>query len=800
MLSSIEEDSIGRRVMDASSLRDGFRVSDWLIEPRASRATDGSGRVVELTQNQTQLLVTLALRHGEAVGKRTLREALWPDATGSDDKLRETIASLRALFGENPRHPRYIASVGQDGYALVAHFEPAPQRAEPVPARPAARLHRLLTELRRRSVIKVGASYLLAMWIILQVAQVTFAPLHFPGWWMTALTILAILGLPIVIVLAWTYEITPQGVVVDPGSGGAGLVNLPKPRHLLAPAIVFGVAAMAGVTGLAWWRTIDTPVEFPGAGGTADTEPGPQSVAVLPLVDLSPSGGNAWLGDGLSEELSTRLAQVPGLRVAARTSAFEFRGKNLDVRRIGQSLGVRHVLEGSVRREGEGVRVTVQLIDARTGYHVWAGNFDRAWRDVLTLQDDIARSVTAALQVVLMDTKGGAAAARATLLDARAVDPYLEGLALLRQPGDRSSLAEAQQAFRAAIAIAPDFAGAHAGLCRALARSFDQSRDRRALDEAEVACQRSLALDATLIDTEKALAGLYVSDGKFRPAADSYSRVIARNPRDADALLGLGQAYEGLGRAREAEASLRKATEIEPAYWSTHMALGRFLFQRGRADEALAAFSRVTELVPASAVAWSNVGAALQLKGDLASAEKAYAASLKLEPSRGAYSNVATIQFVLGRFDDAARNFEKAVALGEHDQVVHGNLADALWQIEGRREEAVRVYGRAIKLAEQELASTPNDSILRAQVGYYYGRIGEAQRSLAYLDEALRAGPELLYVQYYRGVAAADRGDRETALAAVSDMIRLGYPREQLRSAPEFRSLLADPEYKKLVG
>jgi tetratricopeptide (TPR) repeat protein len=119
--------------------------------------------------------------------------------------------------------------------------------------------------------------------------------------------------------------------------------------------------------------------------------------------------------------------------------------------------------------------------------------------------------------------------------------------------------------------------------------------------------------------------------------------------------------------------------------------------------------------------------------------------------------------------------------------------------MEERREEAVRVYRRAVELAEEELASTPNDSILRAQLGYYYGRIGEAQRSLAYLDEALRAGPELLYVQYYRGVAAADRGDRETALAAVSDMIRLGYPREQLRSAPEFSSLLHDPEYMRLM-
>ena len=784
--------------MDADSLtRNGFRVGDWLIEPAAARATDAAGRTVELTHHQSQLLVALALRHGEPVARRSLRESLWPGAAGTEEKLRETVASLRTLFADNPRHPRYIASVGQDAYELLAQFSAAaPPVAAPSTGR---RLHWLLGELRRRNVIKVAVSYLIGTWIVLQVAQVTFAPLHFPDWWMTALTILAIIGLPIVAALAWTYEITPQGIVLDAaGHGAAAVVKLPRARQSLAPAIVVGVAAMAAVTGFAWWRSIDVPA-VPENGAAAEAMAVPPSIAVLPLVDLTPQGDTAWLGDGLSEELSTRLAQVPGLRVAARTSSFEFRGRNLDIRRIGQSLGVRHVLEGSVRRDGDAVRVTVQLIDARTGFHVWAGNFDRAWRDVLSLQDEIARSVAAALRVVLVDAPGATSAA-SNLLDARAVDPYLEGLALLRQPGDRRSLDDAEQAFRTAIGIAPRFAGAHAGLCRALARSFDHTRDRETLADAEQACQRSLALDATLIDTEKALASLYGSDGRYRDAADAYSRVIARNARDADALLGLGQAYDGLGRAREAESTLRKATDIEPAYWSTHMALGRFLFQRGRADEALAAFRRVTQLVPTSAMAWSNVGAALQLKGDLAGAEKAYVASLKLGPSKGAYSNVATIQFVLGRFEDAAANFARAVELSPHDQVVHGNLADALWQIEGRRSEATSAYRRAIDLAERELAATPNDSILRAQVGYYYGRVADPQRSLAYLDEALRAGPELLYVQYYRGVAAADRGDRDTALAAVSDMIKLGYPREQLRSAPEFRSLLQDPEYKKLVG
>ena len=172
--------------MDAASLtRDGFRVGDWLIEPGASRATDSAGRSVELTQNQSRLLVALALHHGEPVSRRALRDSLWPGAAGTEEKLRETVAGLRTLFAESARHPRYIASVGQDAYALLAHFQsvtpPAPSSGSPPTA---GRLHWLLAELRRRNVVKVAVSYLIGMWIVLQVAEVTFAPLHFPGWWM----------------------------------------------------------------------------------------------------------------------------------------------------------------------------------------------------------------------------------------------------------------------------------------------------------------------------------------------------------------------------------------------------------------------------------------------------------------------------------------------------------------------------------------------------------------------------------------------------------------------------------------
>ena len=159
------------------------------------------------------------------------------------------------------------------------------------------------------------------MWIVLQVAQVTFAPLRFPDWWMTALTILAVIGLPIVVVLAWTYEITPQGIMVDAGADGTGVARrLPRARQSIAPVHRRRRRPDGGGHGL---RVVASPRRrtLRLTAVAPAPEPGARSVAVLPLVDMSAAGGNAYLGDGLSEELSTRLAQMPGLRVAARTSA-----------------------------------------------------------------------------------------------------------------------------------------------------------------------------------------------------------------------------------------------------------------------------------------------------------------------------------------------------------------------------------------------------------------------------------------------------------------------------------------------
>lgn len=775
--------------MEAADNRRGFRLGDWVIRPDAAVAT-GPGRSRALTPDQLAVLLLLAARPEDAVPQSELRDAAFAGDDDGEARLLATLRQLRELLGGSADDRHYIVHVGHDAWALVADITPltttdggddasAPRRTF------GGRLQHFITELRRRSVLKVGGAYLVGMWIMLQVAEVTFEPLHFPQWWMTALTILAVLGLPIVVVLAWSYEITPGGIVLDPGDGS----RLPRPRarRAIAPALVAGVTLMAGVTGYAWWQSIDTSSRPP------PLEPGDASVAVLPLVDMSPAGGIAYLADGLSEELSAALAQIPGLRVAARTSAFEFKGQSVDVRRIGEALGVRHVLEGSVRRDGDRLRVTVQLVDAATGYHVWARSYDRNWSDVIAIQDDIARSVTEALKVVLVadsgDTKGKAPV-DPVAPDVRALDPYLAGLALMRKSGDLSVMKEAEDRFSEAIAIAPEFARAHAGLCRVRIRMYQRTRDDSYVALAETACRRALELDPGQIETEKGLADLYLASGRNAESEAICRQLVARYPSDADGHLCLGAAQSAAGHLPEAERSLRAAVQAEPSYWVPHSKLGGFLFEQGRADEAIAEFREVTRLTPSSSSAYSNLGAALQFKGDDKGAEAAYKRAIAIEPSASALSNLGTLNYFAGRYDQAVEDYRRATAIATRDQEIWGNLGDAYWQL-GQHDEALAAYRKAVELATRDLEKQPKDAGMLSRLGYYHGRLGDPARADDYLDRAEAVAQDNPYSAYYRAIAAADRGDDERARALASRAAELGYPEDALQ---------ADPALKKVLG
>jgi TolB-like protein/Flp pilus assembly protein TadD len=654
-----------------------------------------------------------------------------------------------------------------------------------VPAAGSSRsLAALFLELKRRNVLKVMGAYAVGMWLVLQVAQTTFEPLQLPAWWMTALTILAVVGVPIVLVLAWSYEITPGGIVLDQGAPGG--FKLPRARRALAPALVAGVALMAAVTGFAWWRTLGG--ESAGSEQARGFVPSPESIAVLPFVDMSPEGESAYLGDGLSEELSSDLAKLPKLRVAARTSAFAFRGKDIDVRKIGEQLGVRYVLEGSVRREGNRVRVTAQLIDAVSGFHAWTDSYDRPWQDLIGIQQEISGAIAKQLQTVLTPEVAQRLSTLPTL-NPRAYDFYLAGLSKLRQAGSDTVLEEAESFFRRSLDADPGFARAQAGLCEVTIKRYERNNDTGLVPAAEAACRAALEADPTLKETELALGKLYLVSGRLEQSEAVYRSLLTRAPGDADVRIGLGRALARSNRTAEAEKSFREAIIVEPSYWGAYNSLGNFLFNLGRSEEAAGAYKRVTELAPGNPSGFNNLGAARMTAGDLDGAAKAFEQSLEIEPSRGAYSNLGTLYYALGRMEEAAAMYSRAVDIAPEDFSTRGSLADAHWFLPNGRDRATQEYRRAAALAEKALAIDATDGDTSALLGYYYARLGENERSIRYLKRALELAPDSPHVSYFAAIAAAARGDNQEASRMINHALEQGYPRALAVPDPALRGV-----------
>jgi TolB-like protein len=336
-----------------------------------------------------------------------------------------------------------------------------------------------IEELKRRNVVKIGVLYIVAAWLTLQVAELLFDALELPSAWLRLVLALVILGFPIALIFSWVFELTPEGIKREKDVDRSRSVTGETGRKINTLIVVLLVIAIGTVAvdrlvpeqaepvaqAPAPAPVATSPAEVPGET-TAEAPAGPpdRSIAVLPFANMSGDVENEYFADGLSEEILNFLAGVPDLQVTARTSSFQFKGKNADVREIGGALNVANVLEGSVRRAGDQARITAQLIRASDGYHLWSATYDRQMDDVFEIQTEIAESVTRALGVVLDDAQ------RQQMIDAgvREVDAfvyYQRGLEKFWKAHgehfDLAMMAEAAELFGEAIRIEPDFADAY---------------------------------------------------------------------------------------------------------------------------------------------------------------------------------------------------------------------------------------------------------------------------------------------------------------------------------------------------
>jgi TolB-like protein len=361
-------------------------------------------------------------------------------------------------------------------------------------------------ELKRRNVIRVGVAYVALGWVLAQAADFAFDMFGAPEWALRTFVVALLLGLPIVLVFSWAFELTPEGIKREKDVDRSASITT-QTAHKLNKTIVVLLIFAVGVVALD--RVL--PRGERTAEPTAVTQD--QSIAVLPFADLSPGQTDAYLGQGLAEELLNALAQFPALRVAARTSAFAVAEDGLDLREVGEVLGVAHVLEGSIRRSGDRLRITAQLIRASDGFHLWSETYERAMTDIFAIQDEIVRELSLALQVRL-GVGAGANRVSGRHVEPRAYDSYLRGLQYWSNRHTDENRIDAIRSFRLATEIDPEMADGWAAYALSLMHSTRDAETSSLqyeewLPEIRKALLTALELDPNLARTHAGLALFY---------------------------------------------------------------------------------------------------------------------------------------------------------------------------------------------------------------------------------------------------------------------------------------------------
>ena len=533
-------------------------------------------------------------------------------------------------------------------------------------------------ELKRRNVYKVAIAYAVVAWLLMQIATQVFPFLEIPNWAIRLVIMLIVIGFPIALVIAWAFELTPEGLKRTEFAD-----ELPRktPRNRAWIYVVI-VAGAISVSLFFFGRYTATSKQ------TGLTEVPAKSIAVLPFVDLSQAKDQEYFCDGISEEILDALAKVEGLRVVARTSSFSFKGKNADVGEIAQKLNVQNVLEGSLRREGNRIRITAQLINARNGFHIWSDTFERELQGVFAVQDEITRSIVDALKIKL-----AVAPPVRTPGSTEAYDLYLKGL-YYSNKSDEENLRKSLSLFQQALDKDPNFARAWTGIAKAWEQLADAYvRPLEAYPKVKEAASKALALD-----DKDAEAHCYLGEVKLlidRDVAGGEAEVkralqLDRNSATAHFYMSWlksvqGDCDEGVKQIQEAE----KLDPLSPMIIDS--AVERYL-GADRLDDAISAGKRVLQVDPNYIYFDSTLAGAYREKRDFQEAVALYekAQTVTHFPSAG----LAITYAKMGRLEDARRVLNQRIEKSRQQYVPADSIA-AVYVALGDKEEAFRWLERA---------------------------------------------------------------------------------------------------------
>lgn len=491
----------------------------------------------------------------------------------------------------------------------------------------------LFAELKRRNVYKVAVAYAIVGWLLIQIATSTFPALEIPQWAVKLVIVFVVLGFPVALVLAWAFELTPEGIKRTEEVSPNKSIRHMAGRKLIGIVVVLVVIA-AGFFAFPLLRPKAT-------GPTRATAPAPipasppiseKSIAVLPFASLSEDKANAYFAEGIQDEILTRLSKIADLKVISRTSTLKFKNAPENLPDIAKQLGVANIVEGSVQRSGDQVRVNVQLIKAATDSHLWADIYDRKLTDIFAVESEIAKSIAEKLQAKLTAPEL-IAVTKSHTSNPEAYELYLKGRFFWnRRTG--ANLRKAIEYFSDSISKDPSYAVAYVGLADSysLLPNYGAGSPEKSMPPAMAAVQRALELDGTSAEAHASFGRILCYDYYFDRSVTELARAIELDPNNAMARHWFSSGpLMGLGDFDRAIAEGKRSIELDPLSLINNADLGWVYCNARRYDDAIAQARKTLELDPSFYLAHYYLGHALQFSGHLPEATTAYAKAAELD-------------------------------------------------------------------------------------------------------------------------------------------------------------------------
>ena len=564
------------------------------------------------------------------------------------------------------------------------------------------------------------------------------------------------------------------GPLPDPAPAAQRRRTDGRMRRAWAPLLL---AAALGVAALAAWS-------FQQRQAVA-AEP---SIAVLPFAGIGPAGEDGYFAEGLAIEMHDALAAVPGLDVVAvRGLAPDDR----DARALGARLGVAHVLDARVRREGARVRINAWLTDTRTGATRWSGRFERDAASVFAVQGEVAAEVVRALKGVVPGAAVGDRLRPTT--DFAAYDAYLRGLQALQAGGGDARLVAAVAHFQQALARDPAFARARAGLCRAELARFEDALDAVAFARAERACRQAAAGAPQLREVDLALGELYRIRGEHDRALAHYTRALDDVALRAASHVGLARASAALRRPDAARAHFATALRLQPNDATVHREHGYQRYLDGDVEGAIGSYRRAAQLAPGDERLWSSLGGLLLAAGDAAGAKQAFERSLEVRPNYAALSNYGSLRYEAREYPEAERLYRQAAGIDAGDFRLWGNLGDATSAQPGQAARARPAYERAARMAADYTRIRGDDAQALALLAWYRANLLDRDGAREALARAESLGTEPGEVAFLGAQVHALLDEPAAARARLDRARSGGIAMARLSAAPLLRPLMGEP-------